>query len=628
METIYIVMGVSGVGKTTIGKLLATSLNIPFYDADDFHPQSNKDKMIAGIPLQDKDRWPWLDSLVSQYESWAIHGAVLACSALKKSYRKRLRIDHKNIRLIYLDATYDTVSKRLSERKGHFFNKALLQSQFDTLEKPTEGIITDATKSEKKILATIMNIITSKSQLGLIGLGVMGKSLARNFSRNGVSMSLYNRHIDGKEENIATDFVSSFSELDTSQGFDTIEKFVHSLELPRKIFLMVSAGSPVDTIISELLPFLSEGDVIMDGGNSHYLDTENRIIALKDKGVHFMGVGVSGGEAGALHGPSIMPGGTAYGYTQIAGFLESIAAKDANGYSCCARVGGGGSGHFVKMIHNGIEYAEMQLITEVYDILRNYCGYSLDEIAREFKHWNAGDLNSYLLEITIKILQKKSDDGSPIIDYILDKAGQKGTGSWSTTAALQIGASFDTVAQAVLARILSSQKEERLRAEGVYTLSRKRIENLSISTIKKGYRTARIINHAIGFDSLRIASQHYNWSLDLSEIARIWTNGCIIRSTFMESLVTVYKNNDASALFYPDIVKIMNKNYDSLRVFVSIAIKSGATVPVSSASINYFNGLIQGENASNMIQAQRDFFGAHTYERKDKKGHFHTFWED
>lgn len=628
MATIYIVMGVSGVGKTTIGKQLADSLAIPFYDADDFHPKQNKDKMKAGIPLQDEDRWPWLDALVSQYELWSTHGAVLACSALKETYRQRLLIDYTGIQLVYLEATFDTVSKRLSKRKGHFFNASLLQSQFDVLEKPTEGIIIDAVQSEKKILTTIMNIITSKSQLGLIGLGVMGKSLARNFSRNGVSMSLYNRHVDKKEENVAVDFISTFPELATSQGFDTMKEFIDSLELPRAIFLMVNAGPAVDAVITSILPYLSKGDVIMDGGNSHYLDTERRIEIVKQKGVHFIGVGVSGGEEGALYGPSIMPGGTSDGYRQVAEFLERIAARDTNDHPCCTRVGSGGSGHFVKMIHNGIEYAEMQLITEVYDILRNYCGYSLEDIASEFDKWNASELNSYLLEITAKILRKKDDNGSAIIDSILDKAGQKGTGSWSTTAALQIGASFDTVAQAVLARILSSQKTKRIEAEEKYMLSRKRITNLSIDTIKEGYRASRIINHAIGFESLRTASQYYEWSLHLSEIARIWTNGCIIRSAFMETLVSVLTKDSSSLLFHSDIVRVMSEHHNSLRDFVSEAVKCGASVPVSSAAINYFNGFIQGDSASNMIQAQRDFFGAHTYERKDKKGSFHTIWED
>ena len=415
-------------------------------------------------------------------------------------------------------------------------------------------------------------------------------------------------------------------ELPRGKGVGGIEAFVASLSLPRKIFLMVNGGAGVDGVLERFLPYLSDGDVIMDGGNSHYLDTERRVKELKELGVHFMGVGVSGGEEGALQGPSIMPGGTDIGYEQVGTFLETIAAKDQQGKSCCAKVGLGGSGHFVKMIHNGIEYAEMQLITEVYDILRTHCNLSLEEIATAFDQWNKSVENSYLLEISSKILGKK-EDGIPLIDVILDKAKQKGTGSWSTTAALQIGAPFDTIAQAVLARIISSEKQLRLKAAQIYTIDKKTFNDYSIETIRKAYQTARIINHAIGFESLRKASVHYDWKLNLSEIARIWTNGCIIRSTLMEELSIDLKSDDTTILFYPRIVKIVKEGQQSLKEVVQESIASGASVPVLSAAINYFNALIQGDSAASMIQAQRDFFGAHTYERKDKEGNFHTKWE-
>ncbi len=625
---IYIVMGVSGVGKTTIGKELSQRLGIPFYDADDFHPKFNKDKMASGIALQDDDRWPWLDAIVANYKIWKQTGVVLACSALKEKYRARLLVDTKEVKLIYLSASFNTVQQRLSERSSHFFNPDLLQSQFDALEEPQNGIICNALVSKEEVLDSIMNTIQNenKSQLGLIGLGVMGKSLSRNFANHNISLSLYNRHVDGIEENVVANFITSHKELEFSKGFDTIEAFIDSLSLPRKIFLMVNAGPAVDAVVQALIPYLSHGDILMDGGNSHYLDTERRVKELQKQGIHFMGVGVSGGEEGALNGPSIMPGGTDIGYKEVGIFLEAIAAKDQHGNACCAKVGLGSSGHFVKMIHNGIEYAEMQLITEVYDIMRTHCDLSLEEIAAIFDIWNEGSENSYLLEISSKIVRKE-ENGQPLIDVILDKAKQKGTGSWSTTAALQIGVPFDTIAQAVLARIISSEKQLRLKASQIYTIDKKKFNDLSIETIRKAYQTARIINHAIGFESLRKASTHYIWNLNLSEIARIWTSGCIIRSTLMEDLSVSLKEQNDAILFYPSIVKIVKEGQLSLKEVVQQSIFAGASVPVFSAAINYFNALIQGDSAANMIQAQRDFFGAHTYERKDKKGNFHTIWE-
>jgi len=439
-------------------------------------------------------------------------------------------------------------------------------------------------------------------------------------------MSLFNRHVSGVEEDVAVNFVTSYPELTNSKGFDDIETFVKSLSLPRKIFLMVNAGPAVDAVITSLEPYLSEGDIIMDGGNSHYVDTQRRVEALKEKGIHFLGVGVSGGEEGALKGPSIMPGGTAEAYEHVGPFLEAIAARDAHGNACCAHVGSGGSGHFVKMIHNGIEYAEMQLITEVYDILRNHCSLSLEQIAQTFDTWNEGSENSYLLEISAKIV-RKTENGQPLIDVILDKAKQKGTGSWSTTAALQIGVPFDTIAQSVLARIISSEKAQRVKGQELYAIHREEIHELDITTIKEAYQTARIINHAIGFETLRKASSEYKWELHLSEIARIWTNGCIIRSTLMEQIISVLHGFDDNILFHESVIPQVTKGQVALKKVIQDSVGAGAAIPVFCASLSYFNAMIQGDSSANMIQAQRDFFGAHTYERKDKEGSFHTLWE-
>lgn len=629
MSPIYIIMGVSGVGKSTIGKQLSERLRLPFYDADDFHPQANIDKMASGNALNDQDRWPWLDRIVSHYEVWKKQGAVLACSALKASYRARLKVDQTTVKTIYLSADFDTISLRLSRRKGHFFNPDLLQSQFDTLEIPTEGIICDATASQEHIINEIMDIVSkeAKSELGLIGLGVMGKSLARNFAKHNISLSVYNRHLAGVEENVAVQFVTAHKELAYSKGYDNLEAFVKGLASPRIIFLMVPAGQAVDKVIDNLLPYLSQGDVIMDGGNSHYKDTQKRFDLLKNKGIHFLGVGVSGGEKGALKGPSIMPGGTIEAYKAVGKYLEAIAAKDDRGEPCCTRVGNGGSGHFVKMIHNGIEYAEMQLIAEVYDVLKTNLSLDNATIAGHFKQWNEGALGSYLLEISSTILTKK-EGNSYLIDVILDKAKQKGTGGWSTTAALEIGASLDTIAQSVMARIVSGYKEERVVGEELYALLRKRDENISLQTIEQAYKTARIINHGIGIESLRKASTEYDWDLNLAEITRIWTNGCIIRSEFMASLEPILKGSEASLFLLKDIQVQISDGLDSLIQFCTAAMRGRTATPVFCAASNYILSYTRASSSANMIQAQRDYFGAHTYERKDKAGSFHTGWED
>ena len=634
-------MGVSGVGKTTVGKELSSKLETPFYDADDFHPESNITKMEAGIPLQDQDRWPWLDLLAAHIKDWKREGAVLACSALKESYRERLQ-KYNPVVFVYLEASFELISERIKTRKDHFFNQELLQSQFDALEIPEKAITISVKETPEKIANTLMNVLSHKASLGLLGLGVMGKSLARNFASQGITMSLYNRHVAGKEENIALDFIQEHEVLKESLGFDSIPSFIESLALPRKIFLMVNAGPTFDTVLEDLLPYLSKGDIIMDGGNSHYQDTQRRFTTLASKGIHFLGVGVSGGKKGALEGPSIMPGGSTKAYKEVGDFLEKIAALDKAGKPCCTRVGEGGSGHFVKMIHNGIEYAEMQLIAEVYDVLKTMLGYTNDAIALLFKEWNTTDLESYLLEISGNIMCHKEED-TYLIDVILDKAKQKGTGGWSTAAALEIGASLDTISQAVMARIVSGYKKERIKGERLYSLSRKRTceshdqpenealkreLNLSIETIKQAYTAARIINHCIGIEALRKASLEYEWELNLGEITRIWTNGCIIRSAFMEDLAPILNESDTSLFLNKKISQAVKSGLDELITFTTAANKAYIAVPVFSAAVQYILAFTRGESSASMIQAQRDYFGAHTYERKDKTGSFHTHWEN
>ncbi|WP_339655279.1 gluconokinase, GntK/IdnK-type, partial [uncultured Salegentibacter sp.] len=388
---VYIVMGVSGSGKTTIGKLLAKELNLPFYDADDFHPSENVEKMKNGIPLQDEDRKGWLAILAENIQKWEQgDGAVLACSALKEKYRQQLTsIPEEYLKWIFLSADFEVILERLKARKGHYFKPELLTSQFETLEEPQYGLRVNVNTSEENILKEIMTKLKApKAEIGLIGLGVMGKSLALNLLSKNINVSVFNRQVPGLEENIAKNFVQENAEKYTFQGFDDLKEFVSSLNRPRKVLLMVNAGAAVDAVIESLLPFLEKGDIITDGGNSHYKDTWRREKMLREQGIHFIGCGISGGEEGALKGPSIMPGGSAEAYKQMGPLLEKIAAKDKTGNPCCTHIGPDGSGHFVKMVHNGIEYAEMQLIAETYHFLRFYTNSKPKAIASLFEAWN------------------------------------------------------------------------------------------------------------------------------------------------------------------------------------------------------------------------------------------------
>lgn len=472
----------------------------------------------------------------------------------------------------------------------------------------------------------------SKSEFGLIGLGVMGKSLAINLASKGVNLSVYNRHISGKEEDIAKDFVEENAELNIA-GFDDLQGFIHSMEAPRNILVMVNAGKPVDAVIEDLIPLLDENDMIIDGGNSHYDDTTRRANYLEGKGLVFLGTGVSGGEEGARKGPSIMPGGTKSAYDRAGKYLEKIAAKDKNGQPCCIYTGPEGAGHFVKMVHNGIEYADMQLIAEMYHMLRYHTDANHLEIANLFESWRKSGADSYLLEISTEILRKKEGDVF-LIDEILDAAGQKGTGGWSTISALSLGMPLDTISSAVMARNLSGNKDQRVVAHEAYGTEyaplQKGITELGDS-LMNAYQAARIINHAIGLDLIRKASVDFNWSLNLSEIARIWTNGCIIRSELMETLIDVFKETkESNLLTNSKIVGLMKLYQPDLSLVLANAIMAGCALPMMSAATNYFFGFTNEQSSANMIQAQRDYFGAHTYKRKDDPNgpSHHTIWAE
>ncbi|MEX1381926.1 NADP-dependent phosphogluconate dehydrogenase, partial [Lutibacter sp.] len=470
----------------------------------------------------------------------------------------------------------------------------------------------------------IVNELNQKSEFGLFGLGVMGKSLSRNLANNGFKISLFNRHVDGVEEDVALNFKNEFKELNSAKTFDSIEAFVNSIQQPRKIMLMVNAGKTIDIVIDSLLPYLSEGDILIDGGNSNYLKTKERFNYLKSKNIHFIGTGVSGGEEGALKGPSIMPGGDKEVYKSVAPYLNAISAKDKNGFPCCTYIGPEGSGHFVKMVHNGIEYAEMQLLAEVYQVF-NSMGKNPDEIATILDSWKSTS-NSYLLDITIDILRKKEGDDW-LVEKILDKAGNKGTGNWATIATAELGVPSSLIASALFARYTSFYKEDRIQLEKVFETNSKKLLQLENEDVFKAYQFARIVNHYQGLKLISEASKRYKWNLNLSEIAQIWTSGCIIKSMLMEDLVSVLNETD-HILTHPRIIELIKTLRPSINKVVSESVLNEISIPCFSEAVNFFNGYTTGNSPSNLIQAQRDYFGAHTYQRiDDESGAFHhTRW--
>jgi len=453
----------------------------------------------------------------------------------------------------------------------------------------------------------------SASEIGIIGMGVMGRSLAKNAAGKGIRLSVYNRMTDAEKEVIPT-LLQDISRTNI-QGFHEIEAFISSLSQPRKMLLMIPAGAAVDGMIKTLLPLLSEGDIIMDGGNSHYKDTQHRYQMLSSEGIHFMGVGISGGEKGALQGPSMMIGGNENAYEQLKPFFDAIAATDKDGNACATYVGGDGCGHLVKTIHNGIEYAEMQLLAECYDLLKP--SHTYDRISEIFMEWNESNAKSYLLEITGQILQKKDKDGSYLIDKVLDKAGSKGTGSWSSQIAFQLGVPAPMINAAVTARYLSSLKEKRAslssRVENKDTLP---TESLNVEELKKAYTFARILNHYQGFEIIKAAAKENDWNINLSEIARIWTEGCIIKSRLMESLVPIFQTET-------DLVEDLGlfnqlKSYEnSVKNILNYGFNKRLLINCMSNSYNYFVSLTTALSSAHIIQAQRDEFGAHTYRRID-----------
>ncbi|TGV01297.1 NADP-dependent phosphogluconate dehydrogenase [Flavivirga rizhaonensis] len=623
---IIVLLGVSGCGKTTVGKQLSQKTGIPFFDGDDFHPKSNIDKMTKGMSLNDNDRCPWLLSLASNIETWAEeNGAILACSALKERYRVVLSSKYNDIIWVHLSGSHDLIKGRIEKRGGHFMNADLLASQFKDLETPEYGIHADISESPEKITENIISKLENINQsfFGVIGLGVMGSSLSLNIAEKGYALSVYNRIAPG-EENIVSDFLNKADEVMQIKGFTELKAFVNSLERPRKILIMIKAGKAIDAVIEALIPILSEGDILIDGGNSHYLDTNKRYEYLKSKQLHFIGCGVSGGEEGARKGPSIMPGGAKESYQIIEPVLEAIAAKDKKGNACCAYVGLQGAGHFVKMVHNGIEYAEMQLLAEIYALLS--ITNNNEEITTILSQWNTTDLSSYLLEITINILKTK-ENGKYVLDTILDKAGNKGTGSWSTKAGFDLGTVNTMMSSAVFARYISSFKEKRKHLSKFIKSDLKVTDVFDVNSLEKAYRFARIINHHQGFELIRLASKTFNWQLNISEIARIWTNGCIIRSEFMETSVNVFKDYE-SYLDTTDLLEVLISAENHMTKSIAYSLSHRVPFDTFWSAYNHWIAITTENLPANLIQAQRDYFGAHMYQKIDapKEQFFHTNW--
>ena len=462
---------------------------------------------------------------------------------------------------------------------------------------------------------------------GVIGLAVMGENLALNVERNGFPVAVYNRSRDKTDR-----FMAERAEGKNVQAAYTLEEFVASLERPRRILVMVKAGGPVDAVIQQLKPLLEQGDMIIDGGNSLYEDTERRVKELEPTGLGFIGMGVSGGEEGALNGPSLMPGGTRDAYKEIEHIVTKIAAQVDDG-PCVTYIGPGGAGHYVKMVHNGIEYGDMQLIAEAYDLMKNLLGLNHSQLHEVFAEWNTTDeLNSFLIEITRDIFTNMdTDTDNALVEMILDTAGQKGTGRWTVMSALEMGIAIPTITAAVNARIMSSIKAERVAASKELSGPAQKFEGdtkAAVSKVRDALYCSKICSYAQGMALIGKASETYNYGIDLGETARIWKGGCIIRAGFLNKIKHAYDENPklANLLLAPEFKQTILDRQAAWREVIAMAAQLGIPVPAFSASLDYFDSYRRDRLPQNLTQAQRDYFGAHTYERVDKEGTFHTEW--
>jgi len=466
------------------------------------------------------------------------------------------------------------------------------------------------------------------SDIGLVGLAVMGENLVLNIESKGFSASVYNRTVEKVDH-----FVNGRGKGKRIFGARSIEEFVASLKRPRKVILMVKAGKAVDDFIELLLPHLESGDIIIDGGNTHFPDTNRRTKYVESKGLFYIGTGVSGGEEGALRGPSIMPGGSPEAWSAVKPVFQAIAAKVADGTPCCDWVGRGGAGHFVKMVHNGIEYGDMQLICEAYQVMKDLLGMTADDMHEVFAEWNKGELDSYLIEITRDIFGYKAEDKSPVVEKILDTAGQKGTGKWTAFAALDLGIPLTLIGEAVFARCLSAQKDDRVAASKILKSPKTEFvgnRRAFIEDLRQALLASKIVSYAQGYELMRSASNEYNWNLNYGGIALMWRGGCIIRSVFLGHIKETFDKNpdNRNIMLDPYFTEKILEAQKGWRNVITHAVNAGIAIPAFTSALAYFDGYRSERLPANLLQAQRDYFGAHTYERIDKpRGEFfHTNW--
>jgi 6-phosphogluconate dehydrogenase len=464
------------------------------------------------------------------------------------------------------------------------------------------------------------------SEIGITGLAVMGQNLARNVARHGIPVAVHNRTAARTRE-----LIDNYGHEGPFTPTTSIEELAAALVRPRRILIMVKAGAPVDAVIDELVPHLDPGDILIDGGNSHFEDTRRRERYLRDRNLRFIGAGISGGEEGALHGPSIMPGGSRDAYAAVEQVLTSVAAK-VDGTPCCTYVGPDGAGHYVKMVHNGIEYADMQLISEAYDLLRQALGLDAGQLAEVFAGWNRGDLESFLIETTARVLaQVDVATGRPLVDLILDEAEQKGTGRWTAQSALELGVPITGITEAVFARMLSARKDERVAAAKLLAGPDGAAHHLGdsfVDDVRDALYASKVVAYAQGFDQLAVASDHYGWGIDLGAMATIWRGGCIIRARFLDRIRAAFEQDPAlrnllMAEYFRDAVATAQGAW---RRVVTTAVDLGVPTPAFASSLAYYDGLRRERSPANLLQGLRDFFGAHTYRRIDRPGTFHTRW--
>ena len=470
--------------------------------------------------------------------------------------------------------------------------------------------------------------MAQQADIGLIGLAVMGENLVLNMESKGFTVAVFNRTVEKVDK-----FLEGRGKGKNFIGAHSIEEFVKSLKRPRKVMLLVKAGQPVDDFIEKVIPYLEKGDIIIDGGNSHFPDTNRRTKYVESKGLLYIGTGVSGGEEGALKGPSIMPGGSPEAWEHVKPIFQSIAAKVEDGTPCCDWVGENGAGHYVKMVHNCIEYGDMQLICEAYQIMKEYLGMTPDEMHEVFKEWNNGELDSYLIEITRDILAFKDEDGEPMVDKILDTAGQKGTGKWTGISSLEQGIPLTLIGEAVYARCLSAQKDERVKASKILTGPKGKFEGdrqTFIEDLKNALLASKIVSYAQGYVLMRAAAEEYGWNLNYGGIALMWRGGCIIRSIFLGKIKEAFDNDPdlRNLLLDPYFKERIDATQGGWRKVVAAAVTHGIPVPAFASALNYYDGYRSERLPANLLQAQRDYFGAHTYERVDQpRGKFfHTNW--